>query len=878
MQRKQCAQRPIAPERRRAPTTVRASGGVRKLWTALALSTAISACMSPESAMEGSPSVEATAAALGAPSQAGVDDGFARGGLTGWTPVGGRRWIESDGFLTTLSPDVARKAPAATKGFLLSEYPSTDDGSFETTLKLDPWNGNAGGLVLRWSSPSSYYFFSLKPGNQWSSKLMFHVNNMDEASGRVIAQNFSVGPEVRMRVTVTGSTFRVFLNDVLAATVNDGANPSGRVGFGYRGDWNNYFSVDAATWTDAPGSRVTVPVDPRAGKVEIKVHVKDEAFGSANLIKPRIYVENTGEVTVSTFDVFYVFKAEPGKVPVLDDYYTPESHPTLLPLGDDEYAVEFRFSGIDLAPGERTPDAQGNVIGIHYADWSPLNKSDDFSNPDSADWAVSNRLPVHGVFNTATRFTDSGTDQYHLVTGTNPTQRVKMKKLSLKRLRCIDITDDDDALIDGWDHVALVVKLDGEYVKTIDAGDMDEHGDQDDDDPKNYWFDGNDGTDNQDLEFMESARVEIYDIENLSISAFDVRLIDLTTTDYIGSHSLDTSIGSHGALRFNRDGKYDLWYEVSEIEVEKSYESLADYHLDKFRNAPEAGVWSKIEKEKLIQSMSQRLADAAQEATTLERFSEDDQVSVGGPDQGSLNYCGPAAVTYLLAKNRPLRYTIFAREMFTKGRFKGAQRTYQASEALRSAKVATKLPLVNIPKGPGAQDYDVRRNEADWLIMSSISDGLRHDINVDDDDEPFVWDGDKKDYKLAGTGNDSMYLWMQDILGYPYVSDDSSVFWGEHGILKAADAAYSRGGAAAFGVESGIFFEGDFPSGFDDVFTVPNHYIAYAGGRSLSPGNWNALDDDRTVKLNVWSWGRFYRKTLSETRFEDSFMGATIAE
>ncbi len=38
---------------------------------------------------------------------------------------------------------------------------------------------------------------------------------------------------------------------------------------------------------------------------------------------------------------------------------TPESTPQLLNLGDNKYAVEYQFTGLELAPGETTPSVDG---------------------------------------------------------------------------------------------------------------------------------------------------------------------------------------------------------------------------------------------------------------------------------------------------------------------------------------------------------------------------------------------------------------------------------------------------------------------------------------------------------------------------------------
>lgn len=46
----------------------------------------------------------------------------------------------------------------------------------------------------------------------------------------------------------------------------------------------------------------------------------------------------------------------------------------MSPLGGEEWAVEIALRGMDLAPGEETPDIQ---IGLHYGDWSAWDWSND---------------------------------------------------------------------------------------------------------------------------------------------------------------------------------------------------------------------------------------------------------------------------------------------------------------------------------------------------------------------------------------------------------------------------------------------------------------------------------------------------------------------
>ena len=105
---------------------------------------ALSACAAADSTGE---SIGVSAQALTAPpGSTGFSDIHEDGVLRGWSLVGARRWVEAQGKLTTASPGQAAKSGGSRSGFLISDYPSADDGTFEVLLTADSWNGNAGGV------------------------------------------------------------------------------------------------------------------------------------------------------------------------------------------------------------------------------------------------------------------------------------------------------------------------------------------------------------------------------------------------------------------------------------------------------------------------------------------------------------------------------------------------------------------------------------------------------------------------------------------------------------------------------------------------------------------------------------------------------------
>jgi hypothetical protein len=126
----------------------------------------------------------------------------------------------------------------------------------------------------------------------------------------------------------------------------------------------------------------------------LTVYIKDEVFHEKNIIKPRIYVENNSRGTIHSFELYYYFTAENHKQPVMECYYTPSANVTMDNLGHGDYCVRYRFNGLNIKPGECFPGRDGCVIGIHYPDWSAMDKWNDYSNPGSPDWKVTNRVKV----------------------------------------------------------------------------------------------------------------------------------------------------------------------------------------------------------------------------------------------------------------------------------------------------------------------------------------------------------------------------------------------------------------------------------------------------------------------------------------------------
>jgi hypothetical protein len=130
------------------------------------------------------------------------------------------------------------------------------------------------------------------------------------------------------------------------------------------------------------------------GGPSLQVFIKDEGAHERNITKPRIYVKNIGERRITDFDLRYYFTVENKKRPVIETYYTPGSSVKLTRVSKREYCVCYQFRQVNIEPGGIYPNRDGNSIGIHYDDWSPMNKENDYSNPGSSDWHMTRRVDV----------------------------------------------------------------------------------------------------------------------------------------------------------------------------------------------------------------------------------------------------------------------------------------------------------------------------------------------------------------------------------------------------------------------------------------------------------------------------------------------------
>lgn len=101
----------------------------------------------------------------------------------------------------------------------------------------------------------------------------------------------------------------------------------------------------------------------------LEVYARNEGCNETNTFKPRTYIANMGSAPLSSFKVVFKFTTN-GKTPKIEDWYTPYDTPTLQRVSGNNYKVTYNFAGYTLNPGGVVPDTSGDVIGLHYTDWS----------------------------------------------------------------------------------------------------------------------------------------------------------------------------------------------------------------------------------------------------------------------------------------------------------------------------------------------------------------------------------------------------------------------------------------------------------------------------------------------------------------------------
>jgi hypothetical protein len=124
----------------------------------------------------------------------------------------------------------------------------------------------------------------------------------------------------------------------------------------------------------------TVLVGDSASGGNLEVYSYEEQVYNYCQSNPRVRIVNTGSTPVSNFKVEYYFTVENGKTPILEKYYTGDCSVYLVSMGDSSYKIVYDYTGKTIQPGQSLPDLAGSVVGLHYPDYSPFVKTNDYSN------------------------------------------------------------------------------------------------------------------------------------------------------------------------------------------------------------------------------------------------------------------------------------------------------------------------------------------------------------------------------------------------------------------------------------------------------------------------------------------------------------------
>lgn len=172
------------------------------------------------------------------------DDGM----LTNWDVVGSRTWSESAGVA------LPQDGSGAT-GFLVRHGLPSNDGDLEVDLHADQWNGQRGGVVFRYTSPTSFYYIGVRPANEYEPHIYFCKDAVDNCMS-LGEKWFRLNSDVTLKVSIRGGVFKVYLNGDSAAIISDGFHATGRVGYAHSGEWNRLCSFESMRWTEvaAPSS------------------------------------------------------------------------------------------------------------------------------------------------------------------------------------------------------------------------------------------------------------------------------------------------------------------------------------------------------------------------------------------------------------------------------------------------------------------------------------------------------------------------------------------------------------------------------------------------------------------------------------------------
>jgi hypothetical protein len=191
--------------------------------------------------------------------------------------------------------------------------------------------------------------------------------------------------------------------------------------------------------------------------------------------------------------------------------------------------------------------------------------------------------------------------------------------------------------------------------------------------------------------------------------------------------------------------------------------------------------------------------------------------------QGDASLCGPAVVTYILARNRPGEYERYVKKLFETGDASVGELRVRPGEDCRR----------HSPSGIGA---------ADWVALA----GLR-------DSENIIFDYDEVSDKVAGiTFPGSIASWLER-MGFAGVRNDTNLVFhkSKSNFLDAVDQ-FRKGRAVCLFVSIDGIQKPPPGRGFFEKIAgkFPNHWVVLTDVDSTK-------DDDVHFKIFTWGFGDY---------------------
>ena len=122
------------------------------------------------------------------------------------------------------------------------------------------------------------------------------------------------------------------------------------------------------------------------------IETLDEQKSSSNLLVLRFRIINNTTVTLRDASLKYCLTKNPNKIVDVERYYVGNSQISLENIDSTNVCFSVKMDSI---PHGIYPNQSGYSIGVHYRDWTPRNKTLDFSNPQSSTFSRADNVALY---------------------------------------------------------------------------------------------------------------------------------------------------------------------------------------------------------------------------------------------------------------------------------------------------------------------------------------------------------------------------------------------------------------------------------------------------------------------------------------------------